>query len=123
MKRQDGYYWVRHPQYRWSAAHWNADKEEWSVTWSPWVYDDGDFSEIDETPIVRNTLLDRFTDRHTRIDEMIRNALGQSVCALIDSMSLDESKAWLTNNGYTLVQEPGRVVLMRNGVTIGEIRV
>lgn len=127
MKRQDGYYWVQFSKELQNSGFTNQWViARWGGTYF-WLHGDDYsadcFSEIDETPITRNTLLDRFTDRHTRIDEMIRNALGHSVCALIDSMSLDESKTWLADNGYELLQAAGVTVLAHNGVTIGEVRV
>lgn len=118
MKRQDGHYWVcmdGSPTIAfWCGKGWWTPGNDFFVT-------DEYMDEIDETPIVRNTLLDLFTDRHTRIEEMIRNALGHSVCALIDSMNRDDAKQWLVDNGYKLTQEPGRAVLTHNGVTIGEV--
>lgn len=51
--RQSGYYWVKFNG-KWIIGEWNRYVMIWSICGSDRILLDGELSEIDERPIVRN---------------------------------------------------------------------
>lgn len=54
-ERKDGYYWVKDGN-AWVIAEWESDNERWALSATSGGFIDDDFSEIDETQIIRNAV-------------------------------------------------------------------
>lgn len=53
VTRDTGYYWVKNPNDSWDVAHWDYDKQYWTVCWHKFSMKDDEFLYIDETKLKR----------------------------------------------------------------------